>query len=84
MDLPLLELIIYVVAGLGAVLLGYGVFLEKETRQDMVFMIASACLLVYALWVENRIFEIAFGVFFVASLVEFIEIMVHYHKQTSK
>jgi hypothetical protein len=45
LPLPLLEIIIYVVAGLGTVMLIYGVFLEKETRQDAVFAIGAACSL---------------------------------------
>lgn len=82
--MPLLEIIIYVVAGLGTALLIYGVFLEKETRQDAVFAIGAACLFVYAVWIGNRIFMVAMGAFFIASLVEFIEIMVRYHRHTKK
>jgi Ca2+/Na+ antiporter len=84
MSLPLLEVIINVVAGIGAVLLAYGVFLEKETRQDLVFLIGSGCLFVYALWLGNRIFMFAFGAFFLATLVEFVEIMIGYHRHTKR
>ena len=84
MNLSTLELIIYIVAGLGTVLLVYGVFLEKETRQDAVLAIGAGCLFVYALWIGNRIFSIAMGVFCVASLVELIEIMVAFHRHSKK
>ena len=82
--LPLLELVIYIVAGLGTVLLIYGVFLGKETRQDAVFAIGAGCLFVYALWIGNRIFMVAMGVFSIASLIELIEIMVAYHKHSKQ
>ena len=82
--LPLIELLVYIVAGLGTVLLIYGVFLEKETRQDAVFAIGAACLFVYALFTGNRIFMVAMGAFCVASLVELVEIMVAYHKHSKK
>lgn len=76
----MLQTIIYVVAGLGAILLIYGVFLEIERRQDAVFLIGAGCLLVYALSVGNLIFTIAMAGFFLAALVEFIEILLGIHK----
>jgi len=75
-----LEIILNIVAGLGAILLTYGIFLEAEKRQDAVFVIGSGCLLVYALWIGNAIFSIAMTGFFVASAVELIEIMLHKRK----
>lgn len=81
---PLLEIIIHVVAGLGAVLLVYGVFLEKETRQDAVFLIATGALFVYAVWIGSRLFMVAMGLFFMASLIELVEIMVHFHRHSRK
>lgn len=76
----MLQTITYVVAGLGAILLIYGVFLETERRQDAVFLIGAGCLLVYALSIENLIFTIAMAGFFLAALVEFIEILLGIHK----
>jgi hypothetical protein len=59
MPWPLFDIIMNVIAGLGAILLTYGVFLEAERRQDAVFIIASGCLLVYSVWIGNKIFSLA-------------------------
>lgn len=75
-----LETIIYIVAALGIILITYGVFLETERRQDLVFLIGALCLFVYALYINNRIFMIAMGGFAFASLVEFVEIYLGLHK----
>lgn len=80
----LLEIIIHVTAGLGTVLLVYGIFLERERRQDAVFAIGSLALFVYALFVQNRVFMVAMGAFFIASLFEFVELIIGYHRHTLK
>ena len=77
---PLLDVIMNVVAGLGAIILTYGVFLEAERRQDAVFIIASACLLAYAVWIGNKIFSLAMAGLLIGSLIELIEIMTGRHK----
>ncbi|OGH92635.1 MAG: hypothetical protein A2563_03100 [Candidatus Magasanikbacteria bacterium RIFOXYD1_FULL_40_23] len=71
----------YVVATLGVILLTYGVFLEAERKQDAVFIIASGCLLVYALWINSLIFSLAMAGLFVGSWIELIEILrgKHHH-----
>lgn len=74
-----LEIIMNVVAALGAILITYGVFLEAERRQDAAFTVGAGCLLVYALWVGNTIFSIAMAGFLVASFIELIEIMLGRH-----
>lgn len=74
------EIIIYVVAGIGIILLSYGVFLEAERRQDLVFVLGAACLLVYALYIKNLVFVLAFSAFGLNSLIEFIEILTGLHK----
>ena len=79
MSLPLFDIVINVLAGLGAILVTYAVFLEHETRQDIVLAIGSFCLLVYALWIGNAIFTLAMGGVFLASMVEFVEILVGIH-----
>ncbi len=76
----LTETIVYVVALLGALLLAYGVFLETERRQDLVFFLGASCLLIYALYISNIIFVIAMGTFALNALIEFIEIVVGLHK----
>lgn len=80
---PLLDTVINVVAGLGVLLLIYGVFLEAERRQDAVFMVASACLLVYSLWIGNKIFSLAMAGLFIGSLIELIEILTGKHKHVN-
>jgi lipid-A-disaccharide synthase-like uncharacterized protein len=78
-----LEIIMNIVAGLGAILLTYGIFLEAEKRQDAVFVVGSAAILVYALWIGNTIFSIAMAGFFVASAIELVELMLgrHHHSE---
>lgn len=80
--LPLDVIIFNVIAGLGAIMLVYGVFLEPEKRQDLVFLIASACLFVYAQFIENIVFSVAMAGLFIGSLIEFVEIMIGLHKHT--
>ena len=80
---PMLDIIMNVVAGLGAVMLTYGIFLEAERHQDGVFVVASACLLAYAVWIGNKIFSLAMGGLLVGSFIEFIEIIFsrHHHNE---
>ncbi len=77
---PLTDVVINVVAGLGALLLTYGVFLEAERRQDLVFIVGSACLLVYSLWIDNKIFSVAMAGILIGSTIELIEILAGIHK----
>ncbi len=76
---PLITIIMNVVAGLGAILLTYGIYLEAERRQDAVFLIGAACLLVYALWIGNTIFSVAMFGLAVGSFIELVEIMLGRH-----
>lgn len=82
--MSLSEILVSVVAGLGAILLAYSVFLEVERRQDLVMFIGSACLFVYAIFIGNKIFTIATAGLGIASLVEFIEIYVGLHKHSQE
>ncbi|PIZ95425.1 MAG: hypothetical protein COX80_04455 [Candidatus Magasanikbacteria bacterium CG_4_10_14_0_2_um_filter_33_14] len=75
-----IELLIYVVAALGTVLITYAVFLEIERRQDLVFFVGASCLFVYALFIGNKVFMVATAGLAIASLVEFIEILIGLHK----
>ena len=75
-----LEVIITIIAALGAILLTYGVFLKTEKRQDIVLFIGSFALLIYALYIGNLIFTIAMAGLALASFVEFIEILLGLHK----
>jgi len=79
----LLDTIMNVVAGLGAILLTYGIFLETERRQDAVFIVASACLLVYSIWIGNKIFSVAMAGLMIGSLIELVEILIGRHKHSA-
>ncbi len=72
---PLLDVVLSVVAGLGAILLTYGIFLKAEQRQDAVFVVGSGCLLVYALWI-GKIFSVAMAGFMIGSCIELLEIVL--------
>lgn len=76
----LLEIIIYTVAALGSILIAYAVFLKKEKIQDVLLLIGSGCLIVYSLWIGNLIFLIAMTGLFLASFVEWLEILFGHHK----
>lgn len=79
-NMTLLETAVNIVAGLGVILLTYGVFLETERRQDLVFMVGSACLLVYSLWIGNKIFSLAMAGIMIGSIIELVEILTGIHK----
>ena len=79
MTTPLFDIVLNILGGLGAILITYAVFLEHETRQDLVLAIGAFCLLVYALWIGNIIFSLAMGGLFLASMVEFVEIIIGLH-----
>ena len=79
-----LEVMITVVAALGAILITYGVFLKTEKRQDIITFIGAFCLLIYAIFIGNLLFTIAMIGLFLASFVEFIEIILGLHKDWSK
>ncbi|MFA6424094.1 MAG: hypothetical protein WCV83_02140 [Candidatus Magasanikbacteria bacterium] len=78
------EIIVNVVAMIGVILHIYGVFLEKEKRRDLVFVIGGTCLFVYSLWIQNKIFSFAMAGFTLASLVEYIEILTGHHLHNTK
>jgi len=77
---PLIDILIYTVAGLGAILIAYAVFLKQEKRQDLLLFIGSGCLIVYSLYIGNLIFLVAMGGLFLSSLVEWLEIFFGFHK----
>ena len=79
---PLLTVVMNIVAGLGALLLTYSIFLEAERRQDAVLLVGAGCLLVYALWVGNTIFSIAMGGVAIASSIELVGILLGRHHHT--
>lgn len=78
------ETYLNIIAGIGAILLVYGIFLESEKRQDVVFFLGSFCLFIYAFWIHNIIFCVAMGGFALASLVEVIEILLGRHVHSNE
>ncbi len=78
----LAETWIFIGAGLCIILLVYAVFMEQEHRQDLVRLMGTGGLLVYAVYIDNLIFTIAMGAIAVASLVEFVEIVIGLHKHS--
>lgn len=77
---PLIEIIVYVVALLGAILLSYAVFLKREKRQDVTLFIGACCLIVYSLYTDNLVFLIAMSGLAFSSFVEWLEILFGFHK----
>lgn len=82
LPLTISEILIYVVAGLGAIMLTYAVFLEVERRQDLAMLIGAACLFVYALYIGNYIFMIGMAGLGIGSAIEFGEILFGLHKHS--
>lgn len=78
----LAETWLFIVGALSIILMIYAVFMEKEYRQDLVRLVGASGLLVYALYIGNLIFTIAMGAIAVASLVEFVEIMLGLHRHS--
>jgi len=60
-------------------MLTYAIFLEAERKQDAVFTVGAGCLLVYSLWIGNKIFSVAMAGLMIGSFIELIEIMVGRH-----
>ena len=79
-----LEVVVTIVAALGAILITYGVFLKTEKRQDVVTFLGAFALLIYALYIGNLLFTIAMSGLFLASFIEFIEIVLGLHKDWGK
>lgn len=76
------ETLVFVVAILGAILLPYAIFVEKERRQDLITLVGAFCLFVYALYTRHAIFSIAMGGLALAAAVEFTEIYLGLHKHS--
>lgn len=73
------ELIIYIIAGLGAIMVVYSQFVEKENRRDEIRSIGALGILLYAYSVFNLVFMLVAGGIFLAALIELIEIKLGIH-----
>lgn len=76
------EMFISIGTGLSIILLVYAIFIEQEHRRDIMFMLGSLGLMIYALYIRNTTFTIAMGGIALASSVEFIEILTGLHKHS--
>ena len=59
----------------------YGLFLESEKRQDILYIIGFFGLFIYALFISSPVFVFTCLGMFVAATVELIEIMMGIHQQ---
>ncbi|MFH1286736.1 MAG: hypothetical protein ABII02_03210 [Candidatus Magasanikbacteria bacterium] len=76
------ELFLFLCGALGAIMLIYSQFVEAENRRDIIRILGSLGLLFYAIYIENLIFIIVSAGIGIAAFVEFIEILLGYHKHT--
>lgn len=72
-----------VIGFMGALALIYSVLLEAERRQDAVIVVASTSLLVYALFIGDRIFAFAMAGMFIVAGRELIQILRGKHRHSS-
>lgn len=79
-----IETLIIVVGILGIILLPYSVFVEAEHRSDLIRALGALCLVVYSVFIGSIIMAIAMGALAIASLIEFLEIYLGWHKHTKK
>ena len=58
----------------GLVVISAAVWIKKEERQNILFIIGGALLLVYSIYIESVIFSVLQVVFMLSSLIELIQI----------
>jgi len=58
----------------GLLLISYGLWIQREKRQNIVFMIGGACLLAYSIFLGDIIFVLLQCVFIISALLEFIKL----------
>ena len=73
------ETLIYIIAGLGAIMVVYSQFVEKENRRDEIRSIGALGILLYAYHVFNLVFMVVSAGIFLAALIELIEIKLGIH-----
>ncbi|PIZ95574.1 MAG: hypothetical protein COX81_00715 [Candidatus Magasanikbacteria bacterium CG_4_10_14_0_2_um_filter_37_12] len=65
-----MEIIIKIIGAIGLVLITWGIFIKKETRQDYIFVLGGLFLLTYSIHLKDPIFIPLQIVFVLASLYE--------------
>ncbi len=78
------HIIVIILGALGAILMLYGILLEKEKNQDAIFALGSFGLLLYAISLPNLIFTIAMAAFFLTSCIEWYQIHTGQHRHIKK
>lgn len=58
----------------GLVVISAAVWIKKEERQNTLFIIGGALLLIYSIYIQSVIFSILQVVFILSSLIETIQI----------
>ncbi|HQF57552.1 MAG TPA: hypothetical protein PK831_03595 [Candidatus Magasanikbacteria bacterium] len=76
-----MEIIVTALAIVCTFLIIYGLFLESEKRQDILYIIGFFGLFIYALFISSPVFVFTCLGMFVAATVELIEIMMGIHQQ---
>jgi len=76
-----MEIILLALAIVCTFLIIYGLFLESEKRQDILYIIGFFGLFIYALFISSPVFVFTCLGMFVAATVELIEIMMGIHQQ---
>ena len=71
--------LLYVVAGIGVVLMIYSQFVEAEHWRDVIRLVGSVALLFYAVYIRDSIFILVSLGITIASLIELIEIKTGHH-----
>lgn len=59
---------------IGLLLITWGIFIKKETKQDWVFALGGVFLLAYSTYLRDSIFIILQSVFILSSLYEIYKI----------
>ena len=81
---PMLDVLVKITGFLGATLVIYAILLEEEKRQDAVFVVGSAALLVYSLVFGNAVFSFLSAGMLIVSGRELIQIFRKHHHHSKK
>jgi len=73
-----------VLAVLGGILLVYAVFVERELQHDLLRAIGAFTIIPHTLYTGNTLLSVIFAAVSAASLLEFFEIFVGFHRHTKQ
>lgn len=67
--------IFFIILGaIGLVLISIGIWVRRERRQDLIFILGGVCLLIYSIYREDWVFIVLQVVFIFSVLYEFIKL----------